>query len=46
MENGIFLAAAYTVVWLGVSTYVYLSVRKQKRVEQKIELLEGRLPEE
>ncbi|GAB4387629.1 MAG: hypothetical protein Kow0025_02280 [Thermodesulfovibrionales bacterium] len=43
MENWVFLVAAYTIGWLGVSFYVLASARRQKAIEKKIEVLEALL---
>ncbi|MBI2831578.1 MAG: CcmD family protein [Chloroflexi bacterium] len=39
MENGGYLFAAYSVVWVAVFAYITLLIRRQKRLHRDIELL-------
>jgi len=42
MENWQYLIGAYTIAWLGLASYVFINVKKQKVLETKISDLETR----
>ncbi len=43
MENLSYLFAAYTVVWVALCGYMYTIDAKQRRLQQELESLAGRL---
>ncbi len=46
MENWQYLIGAYTIAWLGMASYIFINVKKQKLLERKISDLETRKWEE
>ena len=42
MENWQYLVSAYSIAWAGLAYYVFRNITKVRRVEQRIEDLEGR----
>jgi CcmD family protein len=43
MENLAYLFAAYTIIWIVVFGYVLFMQRKQKKLQQQIDLLQESL---
>lgn len=45
MENLEYLAAAYSVIWLAISFYVFILYRRQRQLRQEIDSLKERMGE-
>ncbi len=43
MENWVYLFGAYTLAWLGVSLYLYLNIKKQRDIEERLSDMEALL---
>jgi CcmD family protein len=43
MENLEYLAAAYTVIWLAISLYVFILYRRQRQLRREIDSLKEKV---
>ncbi len=43
MENWGYLFGAYTIAWLGVSFYLFINIKKQKGIEERLADIEASL---
>ena len=45
MENLEYLAAAYSVIWLAISIYVFMLYRRQRQLQREIDSLKEKVRE-
>ena len=45
MENLEYLAAAYSVIWLAISIYVFMLYRRQRQLQREIDSLKEKVGE-
>lgn len=43
MENLEYLAAAYSVIWLAISLYVFILYRRQRQLRREIDSLKDKM---
>ena len=45
MDNMGYLAAAYSVIWLAISIYVFMLYRRQRQLQREIDSLKEKVKE-